>query len=136
VIWARYSEKRGSYIRSLIQIAGLSVVFTGALLAAFEWGSWLLWVGALGLGASSTAWNAVGMLALMVYAGHQQAGGASGVVLFGFLAGLGLGPPLFGWSVDRNDSYVPALSGVIAVFLIAVAIAVAWQRSTRRSNAI
>lgn len=133
VIWARHSEKAGSYIRALIQIAGLSVVFTGALLAASAWGSWLLWVGALGLGASSTSWNSVGMLALMVYAGHEQAGGASGVVLLGFLAGLGLGPPVFGWSVDRYSSYGPGLWGAIAVFLLAAALGMWWQRSTRRS---
>jgi MFS family permease len=134
VMWARHSEKGGSYIRSLIQIAGLSVVFTGALLAASAWGSWLLWVGALGLGASSTSWNSVGMLALMVYAGHEQAGGASGVVLLGFLAGLGLGPPVFGWSVDRYEGYGPGLWGVIAVFLVAAALGMWWQRSSRRSE--
>jgi predicted MFS family arabinose efflux permease len=135
VIWARHSEKGASYIRSLILIAGLSVVFTGALLAASEWGSWLLWVGALGLGASSTSWNSVGMLALMVYAGEDQAGGASGVVLFGFLAGLGLGPPAFGWSVDRFDNYGPGLWSVVAVFLIATVLALSWRRSTKRADA-
>ncbi len=135
VIWARHAEKGGSYIRALIQIAALSVVFTSALLAALTWGSWLLWVGALGLGASSTAWNSVGMLALMVYAGHEQAGGASGVVLLGFLAGLGLGPPLFGWSVDRYAGYGPGLWGVLVVFLVAAVFGLTWQRSTRRSEA-
>jgi hypothetical protein len=103
------------------------------LLAASEWGSWLLWVGALGLGASSTSWNSVGMLALMVYAGVDQAGGASGVVLLGFLAGLGLGPPAFGWSVDRFDAYGPGLWGVLAVFLTAGALGLSWRRSTRNA---
>lgn len=135
VIWARHSEKGSSYIRSLILIAALSVVFTGALLAASHWGSWLLWVGALGLGASSTSWNSVGMLALMVYAGEDQAGGASGVVLLGFLAGLGLGPPAFGWSVDRFDNYGPGLWSVIVVFVMATGLALSWRRTARRSGA-
>jgi predicted MFS family arabinose efflux permease len=135
VIWARHSERGARYIRSLILIAALSVVFTGALLAASEWGTWLLWVGALGLGASSTSWNSVGMLALMVYAGVDQAGGASGVVLLGFLAGLGLGPPAFGWSVDRFDTYGPGLWGVVAVFLTATVLGLSWRRSTKRPNA-
>jgi MFS family permease len=75
------------------------------------------------------------MLALMVYAGADQAGGASGVVLLGFLAGLGLGPPAFGWSVDRFASYAPGLWGVLAVFMIATVLSVSWHRSTKRSDA-
>jgi MFS family permease len=135
VLWARHSEKGARYIRSLILIAALSVVFTGALLVAAEWGSWLLWVGALGLGASSTSWNSVGMLALMVYAGVDQAGGASGVVLLGFLAGLGLGPPAFGWSVDRFDTYGPGLWGVLTLFLTAGMLGLSWRRSVKRAGA-
>lgn len=135
VLWARHSEKGPSYIRSLILIAALSVVFTGALLAASHWGSWLLWVGALGLGASSTSWNSVGMLALMVYAGEDQAGGASGAVLLGFLAGLGLGPPAFGWSVDHFDDYAPGLWSVAAVFMIATVLGLSWRRTNRRTSA-
>lgn len=132
VVWARHSEARASYIRSLTQIAALSVVFVGALIAAAHWGVWLLWAGALGLGASATAWNSVGMLAVMVYAGHEQAGGASGVVLLGFLAGLGVGPPLFGWSVDNFQTYGPGLWGVLGTFLVAALLGIAWQRSARR----
>jgi MFS family permease len=135
VMWARHSEKGSSYIRSLILIAALSVVFTGALLAASAWGNWLLWVGALGLGASSTSWNSVGMLALMVSAGEDQAGGASGVVLLGFLAGLGLGPPAFGWSVDRFDNYGPGLWSVVAVFVMATGLGLSWRWTARRSSA-
>lgn len=135
VVWARHSEKGGSYIRSLILIAALSVVFTGALLAASQWGAWLLWVGALGLGASSTSWNSVGMLALMAYAGKDQAGGASGVVLLGFLAGLGLGPPALGATVDRFGNYGPGLWGALAVFAIATTLGLSWQRTAKRSEA-
>jgi cyanate permease len=45
------------------------------------------------------------MLGLIVIAGREAAGRASGIVLFGFLAGLGMGPPLFGWIVDSTGSY-------------------------------
>jgi MFS family permease len=75
------------------------------------------------------------MLALMVYAGADQAGGASGVVLLGFLAGLGLGPPAFGWSVDRFDTYAPGLWSVVALFLIATILGLSWRRSTKRADA-
>ncbi|NNC39884.1 MAG: MFS transporter [Acidimicrobiia bacterium] len=127
--WARHSERTSSYVASLRWIAGLSVVFVGALLAAQEGGAWLLWIGALGLGASATAWNAVGMLAVMVFAGREQSGGASGVVLLGFLAGLGLGPPLFGWSVDRFGQYGPGLWGALGTFAVAAALARLWERT-------
>ncbi len=134
ILWARHSESRTSYIRSLTQIAGLAIIFVGALIAAPSGGTWLLWVGALGLGASATSWNAVGMLAVMVYSGHGEAGSASGVVLLGFLAGLGVGPPLFGWSVDRFDSYGPGLWGALVTFLIALFVGLAWRRSEARSR--
>lgn len=131
VLWARHSEARASYIRSLTQIAGLAVVFVGALLGAPVWGSWLLWVGALGLGATAISWNSVGMLAVMLYAGDDQAGGASGAVLLGFLAGLAVGAPIFGWSVDQSSNYGPGLWGALVTFGAAAVLGLAWQRSTR-----
>ena len=129
IIWARHSERTTRYVTALNQIAALSVVFVGALLAAPSGGAWLLWIGALGLGASATAWNAVGMLAVMAFAGQERSGGASGVVLFGFLAGLGLGPPAFGWSVDQFDIYGPGLWGALLVFAAATTVSLLWARS-------
>lgn len=134
VMWARHSETRGSYIRSLTQIAALSVVFVGALLLAPTWGPWLLWVGALGIGASATSWNSVGMLAVMVYAGRDQAGGASGVVLLGFLGGLGVGPPAFGWSVDHFGTYQRGLWGAMLVFIAAAVLGLVRQRTAEDSR--
>ncbi|MDH3189392.1 MAG: MFS transporter, partial [Acidimicrobiia bacterium] len=136
VVWARHSESRTSYIRSLIQIAGLAMFFVAALIAAPSWGIWLLWLGALGLGASATSWNAVGMLAVMVYSGHGETGSASGVVLLGFLAGLSVGPPLFGWSVDRFDSYVPGLLGALVTFGVAMIVGLSWQRSVTQFSSV
>ena len=129
ILWARSSEKRGTYVRTLTWIAALSVLFSAALLAAPTVGVWALWVGALGMGATAVSWNSVGMLAVMVEAGDERAGGASGVVLMGFLGGLGVGPPLFGWSVDRYDSYGPGLTGLLIVVSIATIVGFAWERS-------
>jgi MFS family permease len=134
IVWARHSERSAAYIRTLAQIAALSVLFTGLLLVAPDGGVWLLWVGALGLGASAIAWNAVGMLAVMAFAGHEHSGGASGVVLLGFLTGLGLGPPLFGWSVDRAGSYGPGFLGALVAFGVAATLAVSWERATGRQS--
>lgn len=131
VFWARRAEAGETYVRTLTLIAALSMLFVGALILAPTAGVWLLWVGALGIGATATAWNSVGMLAVMVFAGNAEAGGASGVVLLGFLAGLGVGPPTFGWSVDRLGGYEPGLWGVLAVFLVASVVGLAWSRSIR-----
>ncbi len=131
IVWARHSERNETYIVSLGQIAGLSVLFTGALVLATSAGPWLLWIGALGLGASSTAWNAVGMLAVMAFAGQERSGGASGVVLLGFLAGLAVGPPVLGWSIDRLGSYTPGLCGVAVLFGLATLVSMAWQTRNR-----
>lgn len=134
VWWARHSERRDSYIRSLTQMASLAVMFTGMLIAAVNWGPWLLWVGALGLGASATSWNSVGMLAVMVFSGREQSGGASGIVLLGFLAGLGVGPPIFGWSVDTTGSYTAGLWGVLVVFVCAAFLGWVWSRVSQSGS--
>ncbi|MEE9533508.1 MAG: hypothetical protein V3W06_03755, partial [Acidimicrobiia bacterium] len=55
---------------------------------------------------------------------------ASGIVMFGFLAGLGVAPTLFGWLVDRTGSYTPMwLISVGSLGLTAV-LAVWWVRRT------
>lgn len=131
--WARWSERRADYAGVLMVIAFFGVLFVGAMILATTAGAAFLWVGALGLGATATAWNSVGMLAVMAYAGTESAGGASGVVLLGFLSGFGLGPPIFGWAVDRFDSYGPSLWGALAVFLAAATVALIW-RATSRTN--
>ena len=54
------------------------------------------------LGASAMAWNAVGMLAVIREAAAERAGAASGIVVFGFLGGLTVGPWAFGALVDLS----------------------------------
>ena len=72
------------------------------------------------------------MVAVMVEAGVAATGRASGVVLFGFLTGLGIGPPIFGAIIDATGSYdlmwlLSALAAAGAAIVIA-----AWQRSVRK----
>ncbi|HSM43636.1 MAG TPA: hypothetical protein VK969_01325, partial [Acidimicrobiia bacterium] len=49
-------------------------------------------------------------------------GRASGVVLLGFLSGLGIGAPIFGYSIDRLGTYVPGWTAVAAVFLLGLVV--------------
>ena len=52
------------------------------------------------MGFTASSWNSVGMLAVITRSGLERAGRESGVLMFGFMLGLGIGPPIQGWSVD------------------------------------
>lgn len=129
IVWSRYAELTGAFRRSLATMAALSVVAAAGFWLAGTVAIWLLWVAAILIALGSSSWNSVGMLAVMVEAGTDATGRASGVVLFGFLTGLGIAPPLFGAIVDRTDSYdliwlLSALTAVGAVIVILF-----WRRS-------
>src|SRR5690606_28544794 len=119
ILWGRVAEIRLGTWRSLEYIAVLAAAAAVVLLVAPR-APWLLWVAAVLTGFSASAWNAVGMLAVIETVTPAQAGRASGVVLFGFLSGLGLGAPAFGFSIDRLGTYGPAWS------IAAVAFCSAW----------
>lgn len=129
--WSHHAERSGTYARSLAIMAGLTVV--GALA---YWSAsvvpLLLWVATVFTALGSMSWNSVGMLAVMAEAGPAATGRASGVVLLGFLAGLGAGPPIFGWTVDVTGSYAWtwAMAGLAALAAGAVTGSVA--RATTR----
>ncbi|MGH8873944.1 MAG: MFS transporter [Acidimicrobiia bacterium] len=133
IAWVRVAEPGSRFVTVLITIAGLAAVTGGLLAAVPEVGAWSLWPAALLAGVSVSAWNSVGMLAVIAGVPSTGAGRASGLVLFGFLTGLGTGAPIFGWSVDRLGSYRPGWSAVTVVFLAALAVAVWWSRRSRLS---
>lgn len=133
IAWARWAEIDDRYFTALLVIAGLSVV--AAL--SYGWAGWaaapLLWVGALLTGLSSASWNSVGNLAVMATAGAERAGRASGVMAFGFLAGLGLGPPIYGWTVDVTGSYTSMWVIATAVLAAGAVVAALARRGTVRT---
>ncbi len=132
ILWSRYAERSGAYRGSLLTMAVLSVAAAGLFFAAGETAVWLLWPAAIAIALGSSSWNSVGMLAVMVEAGVAATGRASGIVLFGFLTGLGIGPPVFGAIADRTGSYdyMWLLSAIAAI--AAGAGVIAWGRSLRR----
>jgi MFS family permease len=125
ILWARHAEKHNAYQSSLVVIALLGVGASVLLVVADSGPWWLIWVAAAMTGIGPSSWNSVGMLGLIVFAGPASAGRASGVVLSGFLVGLGIGPPLFGWIVDVTGSYIlvwvlsmlAALLGLVTVLV-------------------
>ena len=138
ILWSRYAERSGAFRGSLGVMAALSVAAAVLFYASGASAAWLLWPAAMLIASGSSSWNSVGMLAVMVEAGIGSTGRASGVVLFGFLTGLGIAPPIFGAIVDRTGSYdlmwlLSALSAAAAGAVIIV-----WNRagSARASTTV
>jgi MFS family permease len=107
VFWPRFSERTIGHGRTL-RILSVMSIFTAILLTLASLGvigEWSLIPAALLLGGGAIAWNAVGMLAVMDFSPEGAVGKGTGMVLFGFLFGLALGPPLMGLSVDELGTY-------------------------------
>jgi len=127
ILWARTAERRHDFLGPLGTMAILAVFGSALLLAATGW-TWLLWPGVVLTGASSSAWNSVGMLAVIDEAGAAT-GRASGIVLLGFLTGLGIGPPLYGATVDATGSYTAMWIISMAAAAVTVGLVWLWRRS-------
>ncbi len=130
--WSRYADAYGRHDFTLAVLAVGSVGAVLVFVVAQEGAPWLLWIGAIATGVTSSSWNSVGMLAVIDHAGEEQSGRASGIVMFGFLAGLGVAPTLFGWLVDRTDSYTPMWLISVGALAMAAVLAVWWVRRPRR----
>jgi predicted MFS family arabinose efflux permease len=129
--WARVAERNPNPASPLAVLAGMSVVAIGLLLLSIESGMAWMWMGVAALALSSSSWTSVAAIAVIGIAGAPAAGRASGVVWFGFLTGLGLGPPLYGFTVDQTGSYATMWWLALAAFALAVAVAFAWIRASR-----
>lgn len=129
--WSISTERHGDYPGSMLAMAAIAVLAGGMAIAANSLGLWLLWGVAIVSGASISAWNSVAMLSVISDAGPALAGRASGIVVGGFLAGLAISPPLFGWSVDRFDTYTPGFVGVLLCFTAAALLMATWRRRCR-----
>lgn len=133
IAWSAATERRGELLAPLLILALMAVVAALMTASAVWFGVVMLWAAAFFAFMSISAWNPIAMLAVIVRAGPALAGRASGVVLFGFIAGLGLSPPLFGWSVDRFGTYTPGFITVGVVFTLAAFTITRWSRSTEQS---
>jgi predicted MFS family arabinose efflux permease len=120
--WSFVAERRLGAATTLAMLAALGSAAVVAVLLAGHVPA-LLWIGAAALGASSGSWNSVGMFAIIDRMPSDTSGAASGVVMLGFLIGLGIGAPPFGWAVDVTGSYAPGLIAVAAVHLAGLCVA-------------
>lgn len=130
--WSRHADIRQRHDAALAMIAAGSVVAAAMFLIAQAGATPFLWVGAVLTGLTSSSWNSVGMLATIEHAGHEQSGRASGVVMLGFLTGLGIAPTFLGWLVDITNSYTWMWIASIAALGLAAALSLWWLTGTSR----
>jgi len=124
--WARYAERGSRYQATLAILAALAVLGLWLFTQA-DGATWLLWAGAVIVGASASSWNSVGMLAVIDGSMAQGAGVASGRVLLGFLVGLGAGPPIYGQTADTSGSYDTMWLIAAATAALALAVIGMWR---------
>jgi predicted MFS family arabinose efflux permease len=132
--WARFSGRRGSPAPGMVMLAFMAVGAAGLMLVSISSGVGWMWLGTVLLGLSASSWPAVAAIAVIAIAGARVAGRASGIVWFGFLAGLGLGPPLFGYTVDESGSYATMWWLALGSFALAATVAVTWMRVQRNAR--
>jgi predicted MFS family arabinose efflux permease len=125
IMWGSASERWFGHGRTLQLLAAFSTVAATllALASADAAPSWVLVPAAVLFGAGASAWNAVGMLAVMDYSSPQLVGRGTGLAMLGFLTGIGLGAPLIGLSVDRLGVYTPGWIAFAALFAISAVVA-------------
>lgn len=111
-------------------LAGMAIItaLAGATLTVAPVGGWL-WPAAVLVGLGSMAWNVVANVAVMELAPDGGAGRGSGIMNGGFLAGMAVGPPLMGLSVDLSQTYRPGWAAVVCLGLAA-----AWVGRLVRSE--
>ncbi|NNF09756.1 MAG: MFS transporter, partial [Acidimicrobiia bacterium] len=129
--WARIAERRASPAPTMALLAAASVVAMAAMLVSIEAGTAWMWIGTVILGLSASSWTAVAAISVIGLAGPVGAGRASGIVWLGFLAGLGIGPPIYGFTVDESGSYALMWWLALVAFALATAVAAAWIRTAR-----
>lgn len=129
ILHGRLTQTVDSYAPALVRLAvGATASFLVIRLAA-DVGSWLILVTPIAAGFTTSAWNTPVMLASMRHVPKGSAGRSTGLVMFGFMGGYAVGPPIFGAAVDRLGSYdLPWLSGIV-VCLGAAAVAAWWGRT-------
>lgn len=131
IAWGSVSERwlgHGRTLRLLAAQSSLAAVLLGS--ASMGWlPSWVLIVAALIFGSGAIAWNAVGMLAIMDYSSPSLVGRGTGLVLLGFLIGVGSGAPLMGLSVDMWGGYTAGWFIVAGLLAAGAVVAISVHRS-------
>lgn len=116
VLVGRWAEQRIAPTRLLGILAVVGVAYCSILAIVTPSTGGLLWVSPPFNAVGIAAWNAVAMLAIIMFVSTAESGRASGVVMLGFLGGLSISAPVAGLVVDAAGTYRP-------VWLVAAALA-------------
>lgn len=119
VVVTRLSAGSGRPAAALGRLSAAAVAGALPLALAPLAGAWLAWVGALLVGGTAVAANAVAMLVVIEGYPPSAMARASGMVSAGFFTGFAVGPPLFGLLVDATGSYPTGWVSVAAVLATA-----------------
>lgn len=131
VVVGRLAERRIDPTRLLSLLAMVGFVCCAVLAVVTPANRSLLYLTPPLNAVGIAAWNAVAMLAIIMFFATGQAGRASGIVMLGFLSGLSISGPIAGFAIDRLDDYRAVW--VAATALTAVAAIVMWFDSTGRT---
>jgi predicted MFS family arabinose efflux permease len=99
VVWTRMADRLAEVTAALLWLSLAAAGCTLLLPLAAGHGTWLVWAGAIGVGATATGGNAVSMLVVVRRGGAT--GHASGLVSLGFFGGFVVGPTGVGLLADR-----------------------------------
>ncbi|MGE8311593.1 MAG: MFS transporter, partial [Pseudomonas protegens] len=92
---------------------------------------WPLWFGALGMGLTAVATNAIAMSMLLRDPAFGGPAAASGLLSAGFFAGFALGPVLFGAVQQGAAGFANAWLMLITVLLLGAGLSLMLVRARR-----
>jgi predicted MFS family arabinose efflux permease len=130
VLWTSVAGRRDDPLGLQFLLALLAAIAAGALWLSSvvpAGGLALVWAGAIGVGATAVAANAVSMLSVINDRRFGPVGHASALAASGFFAGFVLSPPLAGLLADTTGFGGTWLL-VIGAFLLATLCAAALRR--------
>lgn len=131
VMVGRWAERRIRPTRLLAVLAVVGVVYCAVLAVVTVPTRGLLYLSPPLSAIGIAAWNAVAMLAIIMFFSTGEAGRASGIVMLGFLGGMSVSAPVAGLVVDHTGDYWPVwtAAGVLAT----IAAGLMWFDPTGRS---
>jgi len=133
VLWTSLAGRRADALGLQVLLSLLAAVAAGTLWvssAVPAGGIALAWIGAVGIGATAVAANAVSMLTVINDRRFGQVGHASALASSGFFAGFVVSPPLAGLLADTTG-FGGTWALVTGVFLLAIGCATALRRHGR-----
>lgn len=130
ILFGRLTQSVDHFAPAHGALAGAGIVAAALIALSPTVGAWMVWVGAIGLGLSFMAFNSVTNLAAMAVVHPGQAGRSTGLAQAGFLTGLGVSPPVFGWFIDGGGSYPVAFLAICGLAALAALSTVGWFRTS------